>query len=191
MVASMAVAWVRDWCGVVCGANDLLGQRRQDLGALGRVEGGDAGSGGHGGALESWAQQRAHEGGHWIVGRELSGAQRWCRDARSSSSEPLLMSSTMPRVWRADVPTALIGQRPEPGRHVMADFERQPQCSQARCSLTNRISTSSHPHRRPIPHSLLHREQTQWLPGASHSACSRACAPALPSTPSSRSARRP
>jgi hypothetical protein len=66
VVASMGVAGVRYRRGVVGGANNLLGQRRQDLVALRGVEGGHARSLGGGGALESWSQllgERAVDGG--------------------------------------------------------------------------------------------------------------------------------
>jgi hypothetical protein len=66
VVAAMGVAWVRHWCGVVGCSDDLLGQRRQDLGALRGVEGGHPRGLGDGGALESWSQllgKRAVHGG--------------------------------------------------------------------------------------------------------------------------------
>ena len=62
VVAAVSVVWVRHGHGRVHGALDLLGQRRQDLLALGGVEGGDAGRLGHGRARKGRAEL-VHEGG--------------------------------------------------------------------------------------------------------------------------------
>lgn len=56
VVAAMRVVWVGDGHWVVCSSVDLLGQRRQDLGALGGVEGGNARRLGDCGALEGGSQ---------------------------------------------------------------------------------------------------------------------------------------
>jgi hypothetical protein len=95
VVAAVGVVGVRDGRGVVCGANDLLRQRGQNLGALGCVEGGDAGRLGHGGELEGGSQllgERAGDVGGGRRGHSLSqqrgthdgghcAGMSWCRDA--------------------------------------------------------------------------------------------------------------
>jgi len=68
---------------------------------------------------------------------------------RSSSSQWVSMSSTMPRMWSADLPGALIGQRPEPEDHVTADFE--PHRSGAWPSCSSNSKEPIHPPPSP-PH---------------------------------------
>jgi hypothetical protein len=81
----MGVVWVRYGYGIVGGSNNLLGQRRQDLVALGRVEGGNACRGWDGGALESWSQLLCK----WAVdGGARDGGQHALRSGRLLNGLP-------------------------------------------------------------------------------------------------------
>lgn len=84
VIASVGVGGVWHRRRVVGSPNDFLGQRGQDLVALGCVEGGNARRLGHGRALESRAQllgERAVDGGGACDGRQHALRGRGLRDS--------------------------------------------------------------------------------------------------------------